>query len=402
MQWVALKLKQSLCVCGLSVAVLGFASSSLAITVEEVPNPRQVNGGWVTDMAQVLTPQTEAQLNEIISKLEAENGSEIAVVTVAETAPSATPKEFATSLFNRWKIGKKGQDNGVLLLISKGDRRVEIETGYGVESLLPDAKAGSIIQQEITPKFKENNFDGGTLAGTKAIIVALQTNDPSTTSPNTNVPETAYNADAPSKNDNAGIPGWLLAGIGGIGGIGAIAYALSRRPVYIEPKGRSQSDSWFPGRFHCANCKQPLQHLKSDLLLPYLSKGEQVAQNIGSIQFEAWQCPTCSKTLSEPAFHIRADINNLGEFSNCPNCQEYTVIRNEKTLRHATTYSDGIRLITYDCQYCSDHREEEEIIPRLPPPPPPSSGGSSGGGSSSSGGSFGGGSSGGGGAGGSW
>jgi uncharacterized protein len=64
-------------------------------------------------------------------------------------------------------IGKKRQDNGVLVLISVGDRRVEIETGYGVEALLPDAKVGNIIDTQIIPYFKKGDFAGGTLAGTK-------------------------------------------------------------------------------------------------------------------------------------------------------------------------------------------------------------------------------------------
>ena len=174
MQSVALQFKRTFCAGFMSLAVISIPSASLAVTVESVPNPRQVNGGWVTDMANVLSSSTEAKLNQLISELEAKNGSEIAVVTVADTYTSQTPKKFATSLFNHWGIGKKGQDNGVLFLISKGDRRVEIETGYGVENILPDARVGNIIKQEITPRFKQGDYNGGTLAGTKALVKALK------------------------------------------------------------------------------------------------------------------------------------------------------------------------------------------------------------------------------------
>ena len=149
--------------------------TSQAITVQEVPNPRQVNNTWVTDKANILSDSTETQLNQMISDLEAKNGSEIAVVTVPDTKPSATPKAFATELFNFWGIGKKGKNNGVLLLISSGERRVQIETGSGIQSILPDAKAVGIIETEITPRFKQQDFDGGTLAGTKALVNVLQT-----------------------------------------------------------------------------------------------------------------------------------------------------------------------------------------------------------------------------------
>jgi uncharacterized protein len=114
------------------------------------------------------------ELNRIISELEAKNGTEIAVVTVAKTAPSPTPKAFATELFNYWNIGKQGQDNGVLFLVSVADRRVEIETGYGVEGVLPDARVGNIIETKITPRFKQGDFDGGILAGTQSLVAVLE------------------------------------------------------------------------------------------------------------------------------------------------------------------------------------------------------------------------------------
>jgi uncharacterized protein len=147
--------------------------SSFALTVEEVPNPRRENQGWVTDMADILSDETEAQLNQMITQLEATNRTEMAVVTVPETAPSTSPKVFATELFNRWGIGKAEQNNGVLFLISVGDRRVEIETGYGIEAILPDAQVGHIIDTEIMPRFKQGDFNGGTLAGTQTIASTL-------------------------------------------------------------------------------------------------------------------------------------------------------------------------------------------------------------------------------------
>lgn len=155
--------------------VLGLAtiSSSGAVPITAVPNPQEANGGWVSDMAEMLSTESEAQLNQIISDLEAVNGAEIAVVTVPNTQPSASPKEFATELFNAWGIGKVGEDNGVLFLVSKGDRRTEVETGYGIEGILPDAKVGRILDTQVTPQFKAGNFDGGILAGTAAIVTAI-------------------------------------------------------------------------------------------------------------------------------------------------------------------------------------------------------------------------------------
>jgi uncharacterized protein len=158
---------------GLLLSLLALPSQ--AITVQDIVNPRQQNNTWVTDSAEILKPATETQLNQLIDRLEQKNGSEIAVVTVPATKPAKSPKAFATELFNYWHIGKKDQNNGVLILISKADRRVEIETGYGVEPILSDAQVVNIIDTKMLPRFKQSDFDGGVIAGTNSIVATLET-----------------------------------------------------------------------------------------------------------------------------------------------------------------------------------------------------------------------------------
>ena len=160
---------------GLSLALaLIMTAPSTAIPIEDIPNPRQENGGWVTDMADMLSPSEEAELTQLISELEATEGHEIAVVTVPDTKPATTPKAFTTELFNSWGIGKAGEDNGVLFVVSKGDRRTEIEVGYGLEETLPDAQVGEILRSRVTPEFKQGNFNTGILSGTEALVTVLE------------------------------------------------------------------------------------------------------------------------------------------------------------------------------------------------------------------------------------
>jgi uncharacterized protein len=420
MKTVRFQVKRLLKASTFTVAFVWFPLVGLAVDVKDVPNPRQINNTWVTDMAGILDEPTEAQLNAVISQLERSNGTEVAVVTVPETAPSASPKEFTTALFNYWGIGKKGKDNGVLFLISKGDRRVEIETGYGVEAILPDAKVGNIISTQITPRFKQGDFKGGTLAGTKALVVALEA--PQTSSVNQQATPTAIASgtsqtslatqplaleQGPTQDSN--VPWGLLIGGGGVLAIGTAAYVKSRR-VFIEPEGRSR----FKGGSRvciCAQCKKPMEKVDDAIIQSTLSKPEQVAQQLGSIRFEGWKCPNCSQQLTGSGFHRVAYEPCLSQFCHCSTCQELTATRTTQTLQHPTEYSTGRRLIIEECHCCDYRIEREEIIPCLPPPPPPpppsssSSGGSSysgGGDSGGGGGSFGGGDSGGGGAGGSW
>lgn len=157
----------------LCLGLIVFPLPSYALTVQDVPNPRKDYGGWVTDMAQILSLDTEEKINQLISNLERQNGDEIAVVTVPETAPASSPKAFTTKLFKYWGIGKKGKNNGVLFLVSKSDRRVEIETGYGIERILPNTRVSNIIDSQIIPHFKQGDFDGGILAGTQALVRSL-------------------------------------------------------------------------------------------------------------------------------------------------------------------------------------------------------------------------------------
>lgn len=392
--------------------------TGLALDVKDVPNPRQINGTWVTDMAGMLDEPTEAQLNSMIAQLEHKNGAEIAVVTVPETQPAASPKQFATTLFNYWGIGKKGKNNGVLFLISKGDRRVEIETGYGIEPILPDAKVGNIIDTQITPRFKQGDFKGGTLAGTKALVVAIEAPQPSSgrqpATPTTKVPSTRQTSLATQPStltseapQDANVPWGLISGGGLVVlvlGCG-IATFKKNREVLLEPKGYSRfTDS--NRVFLCTQCKKRMKKVDASILESRLSKPETVARQLGSVRFEGWECPECSQPLTEFPYHLVVYPSKSDRFSRCPNCQELTATRTKKTLKSATRYSAGKRLIIDECHCCSYRKEREETIPRLPPPSSSSGGGFSSGGFSSGGsfggGSFGGGSFGGGGAGGGW
>ncbi len=123
---------------------------------------------WVTDRANLLSAEQENRLNLLLSQLERETGVEMAVVTVRRVQ-GTTPKQFATELFNRWGIGKKGADNGVLLLISLGDRRIEVETGYSLEAILPDSVVGAILDEQVIPRFRNGDYAGGIIAGAEAI-----------------------------------------------------------------------------------------------------------------------------------------------------------------------------------------------------------------------------------------
>lgn len=83
-------------------------------------------------------------------------------------------EEFSMRLAETWKVGQKGKDNGVILLIFKNDRKIRIEVGYGLEGVLPDATCGQIISQVIAPHFRKKDYQAGIFSGVDAIIRATQ------------------------------------------------------------------------------------------------------------------------------------------------------------------------------------------------------------------------------------
>ncbi len=413
MQTMAFIYKKTVYAGFLSLAVSSFALPSLGVNVEAVPNPRKVNSGWVTDMGNILSQPTESKINQLVSELEEQTGTEIAVVTVPDTKPSATPKQFATALFNRWGIGKKGKDNGVLLLISKGERRVEIETGYGIEAILPDAKVGNIIRQEITPRFKQADYDGGTLAGTKALVKTLS---------NEKISANVV-TEQPSKDSD--IPWLSLLGGGVALAVGIkISLVIARefllylenRRRFIQPEGKSRRHGFSSGSspMYCKQCHNQMEKLDQTALQLYLSQPQQVAQQIGSVKYEGWQCSHCRPQLTGTGIHLRAYIKNFLVYKTCPTCREPTVVGTHQVLEQATQFSKGRMQIHYHCHCCSYESMKEIRTPRIPSTNSYSSSSisitwssdnsssSSSSNNSSSSSDFGGGSSGGGGAGDSW
>lgn len=135
-----------------------FFKTTQTIAVEESQLPRPA--GWINDFANILPDENKRKISEIIADLENKTGAEIAVVTIS-TLQDETVETYAFKLFNKWGIGKKGENNGVLILVALKERKIRIEVGYGLEPVLTDGICGDIIRSILTPAFKKENFAGG-------------------------------------------------------------------------------------------------------------------------------------------------------------------------------------------------------------------------------------------------
>lgn len=130
----------------------------------DIPSPQ----GEVTDLVGILDGGTRQELTRLIREVRDRTTAEIAILIVPTTLPE-TIEEYSVAVFGRWKIGQRGQDNGLLFLVAIQDRRFRITTGYGLEGFLPDGKVGEIRDGEVVPLFRTGRYAEGILRGTQAL-----------------------------------------------------------------------------------------------------------------------------------------------------------------------------------------------------------------------------------------
>lgn len=123
----------------------------------------------VTDLTATLSTHEITHLEQKLAAFEKTKGSQVAVLMIPTTQPE-TVEQYSIRVAEAWKLGRKGIDDGVLLLIAKNDRTLRIEVGYGLEGVLPDAMAKRIIEEIIVPQFKAGSFMSGINAGINAIL----------------------------------------------------------------------------------------------------------------------------------------------------------------------------------------------------------------------------------------
>ncbi|MFC1517874.1 TPM domain-containing protein [Candidatus Margulisiibacteriota bacterium] len=128
--------------------------------------------GYLSDYANLIDRPTRLRIENIGRTLERRTGAELAVVVVKSTLPY-DHLEYANRLFAHWQIGKEGQDNGILLLLALKEKKIRIETGYGIEEIIPDGKAGEILDKFVIPKFREDQYAEGVFNGALAIAQTI-------------------------------------------------------------------------------------------------------------------------------------------------------------------------------------------------------------------------------------
>ena len=162
----------------LLLGLTSFHAFAKEYTVADVPNMRLTDQrNHVSNPDSILSPEAVGWINHLLVGLEDSMGIEVAVVALSGIGDEP-PREFANELFNTWHIGKAGADNGLLIqmVTAPGKRTIVFETGYGIEDVLPDAICKRIQQRDMVPLLKNDDFNGGMVAGVEAVCKHLYEN----------------------------------------------------------------------------------------------------------------------------------------------------------------------------------------------------------------------------------
>jgi uncharacterized protein len=151
------------------------------------PGPPQVPSEWVTDNVGALRTETRSVLDRRLSTYEESSGHQV-LVWIGDTTGEVPLEEFAVRAFERWKVGRKGLDDGIVLFLFVKDRKVRIEVGYGLEDKVQDAVASRIIRDTIVPRIRAGDVDGAVSAGVESLVAAIDGNA---------APETGRSAERP-------------------------------------------------------------------------------------------------------------------------------------------------------------------------------------------------------------
>lgn len=417
----------------LMLSATGAVAAGRAYAPKDVPNVNVADKSrYVSDPAGLVDPAVRARVDARLADLRARTTAEVAVAVVPSIG-DIDPESFTEELFRTWGLGKSDKDNGLLLLIAPDDRLARIETGYGVEGVITDVAAATIIRRDIAPAMREGNLDAALDAATASIAGAML--DPAVADELRSSRPDGQRREAEAL-DGSAFTGLLMviAGAAFVAGwvvlIGKMVKlrkasrherALQMRRVLPLMWGLAVCSAgagvfaavwaWLyyrrqrHHRVRCDTCGARMRRLSEEEDNALLSDSQDLEEQIGSVDYDVWECPQCA-TVERLRFP-----EPQTKYTECPACG--TVAMHEigtKTLVPATTQQPGRGEHIFECEYCHHRKRTPFEIARKVDPAAAAiaagailgSMGRGGGGGGFSGGGFGGGMSGGGGATGRW
>ena len=153
--------------CAILVLLFGFR-----LFAQEIIPPAPT--AYFNDYAHVVSEGTAAQLNKTLEDFERQSSDQIVVAVFPKMQSDSSMEDYTVRVARSWQAGLKDKNNGAVLFVFVQDHKLFLQTGYGLEGVLPDALCKRIIDEQISPRFKTGDFDGGLTAGVQAIISAVK------------------------------------------------------------------------------------------------------------------------------------------------------------------------------------------------------------------------------------
>ncbi|MEP2531655.1 TPM domain-containing protein [Shimia sp.] len=346
----------------LRILTVVFLATATVVQGQTYPDYQEL---FVNDFADLLNDEEEQGIRTKLERLRTESGIEFTVVTIplmSDFDHNGAIEPFATGLFNYWGVGDATRNDGVLMLVSRFDRKMRIEVGSGYASS-KDAPMKAIIDDEILPRFRDDDYVRGIQDGVTAVILNLTGSLPG---------EQGMNGFqkflAKIKRGIDALGEWLLLILAPLLAIPAQLY---RRWQRNKPR-------------ICPTDGARMTRLSEQWEDSHLQQGQITEERLKSVDYDVWECPKCDHQTVEG---YRAWFSQYGA---CRSCGFRTVEGDTTIITSATTSSTGLKRIDYQCHHCHNTWSATRTIPKKSSS------------SSSSSSSFGGGSSSGGGASGSW
>jgi uncharacterized protein len=154
------------------LCVILFLAFGFRLQADEVIPPPP--SAYFNDYAGVVSAGTAAQLNQTLENFERQSSDQILVAIFPKMQSDSSIDDYTVRVARSWQVGQKGKNNGAVLFVFVRDHKMFLEVGYGLEGVLPDALCKRIIDEEITPRFRAGDFDGGLTAGVQAILAAVK------------------------------------------------------------------------------------------------------------------------------------------------------------------------------------------------------------------------------------
>lgn len=317
---------------------------------------------YINDYGNVLSPSEASQGRAQLEEFRRRTGVHAVLLTVNSIydygTGDAAIEPFATNLFNRWGIGNATRDDGILLLVAPGDRKVRIELGSGYDRSY-DRVAQAIIDDAILPQFKQGNIAQGTAIGINEIVENFDPSNPPAVNPLlAYVPPAVADRVSPEVAIGGGLA------VGGVGAASAL-FALGRWKRYRKRT--------------CPQCQTEMARLDEQADDRYLSAGQRAEETVQSVDYDVWLCGSCGH-------HEVFDYSHFGSgYQKCPGCRHKTMQVTTRTLVAPTYHSSGTAEISEACSFCDRTHRYTRLIPRKTPPSSSSSSGGGGGRSSGGG-----------------